>query len=113
MTQSSCSSSYGIDRTRSQGSSELVWAYLLPLRPGRRSTILLTAVSGPTSERTMSHQHTFGRREWLKAAAGAGLGAGWAADQVLGARTSRTPRGQIRSCVVLFYYGGPSHLDTL
>src|SRR5262245_826496 len=56
----------------------------------------------------MSRRHTTGRRQFLGAAALAGVGLG---------RPARADRpaaaaGRARSCVLVFYYGGPSHLET-
>src|SRR5262245_30562115 len=56
----------------------------------------------------MSRHHALGRRQFFAAATLAGLGLG------LSPRTApaATPGRRIRSCVLIFYYGGPSHLDT-
>jgi hypothetical protein len=48
------------------------------------------------------------RRQFLGATGLAGLGLGALPAPALGA-----PGGRIRSCILLFSYGGPSHLDTL
>jgi hypothetical protein len=48
-----------------------------------------------------------GRREFVAAAALAGLGVGLPA---VGAPAS--PSRRLRSCILVFYYGGPSHLDS-
>src|SRR4051812_32585244 len=64
------------------------------------------------------------RREFIGTAGLAGLGLGLlpapapvdrpaAAAPLAGARPAAGPAGRIRSCVYVFYYGGPSHLDTL
>src|SRR5712691_3966499 len=58
----------------------------------------------------MSHPHTLGRRQFLGTAALAGLGLGMPA---VSAHAQPAPGGTIRSCILVFYYGGPSHLDTL
>jgi hypothetical protein len=56
----------------------------------------------------MSNGTTPGRRQFLGTAAFAGLGLGRAAA----ATRPSAPRSSIRSCVLVFFYGGPSHLDT-
>ncbi|MSR56196.1 MAG: DUF1501 domain-containing protein [Planctomycetaceae bacterium] len=62
------------------------------------------------------------RRSLLQAAAGAGLGLtlpGLSLPGLYRAQEARATddvlpeRGKIRSCIFIFYYGGPSHLDTL
>lgn len=53
-----------------------------------------------------------GRRQWLRLG---GLGAvGFHLAELLRAGEIESPRGPapIRSCILIFYYGGPSHLDT-
>ncbi len=60
----------------------------------------------------MKRQHTLGRRQFLGTAGLAGLGFGLRPDSARAARTIATPGGRIRSCILIFYYGGPSHLDT-
>jgi hypothetical protein len=59
----------------------------------------------------MTHQHAQDRRRFLTTAATAGLGL-----TLPLAATAAAPlvvaRGRIRSCILVFYYGGPSHLDT-
>jgi hypothetical protein len=58
----------------------------------------------------MRLRQTLCRRQFLGATALAGLGLAQPPGQ--GARP--TPSGRsIRSCILVFYYGGPSHLDTL
>jgi hypothetical protein len=57
-------------------------------------------------------QHTPDRRQFLGTAGRAGLGLGLLPDLARAAQTSATPAGSIRSCILIFYYGGPSHLDT-
>jgi hypothetical protein len=59
----------------------------------------------------MTHPHTQDRRRFLATAAVAGLGLGSPRAASAAARQV-TARGRIRSCILLFYYGGPSHLDT-
>lgn len=52
----------------------------------------------------MTHSLPLGRREFLaSAAAGLGIGA---------ARSAAAADRRIRSCILVFFYGGPSHLDT-
>src|SRR5207248_2282976 len=51
-----------------------------------------------------SHLHALSRRTFLSVA-GAGL---LANTQAIAAG----PRNSVRSCILIFYYGGPSHLDT-
>jgi len=52
------------------------------------------------------------RREFFATASVAGLGmAGWCA-RADAAPSLTTSAAGIRSCILLFYYGGPSHLDT-
>jgi hypothetical protein len=61
----------------------------------------------------MLSQHTLNRRELLEKAACASLGLAGTA-QVGRAAQPPAPGGtSIRSCILIFYYGGPSHLDTL
>lgn len=56
----------------------------------------------------MAHQHTRDRRRFLATAAVAGFGL------ELPPTVARpvAARDRIRSCILIFYYGGPSHLDT-
>ena len=60
----------------------------------------------------MANAHSFNRRNLLKLAPGVGLSwAGLLRAQSAFAETKLgTPK--IRSCIIVFYYGGPSHLDT-
>ena len=62
----------------------------------------------------MSPKQPFNRREALKLATGGYLGLNLggllSAQSTLAAQAEKS---KIRSCIVLFYYGGPSHLDTL
>ncbi len=62
-----------------------------------------------TSPRTRLEGQTdvFGRRRFIGTAALTGLGLG-----LRPAAAGVTPGRRIRSCVLIFYYGGPSHLDT-
>src|SRR5947208_323544 len=60
----------------------------------------------------MSRHHTLGRREFTGAVALAGLGLGAPSVAAHAGRLLASPGGPIRSCVLIFYYGGPSHLDT-
>jgi hypothetical protein len=57
----------------------------------------------------MSRQPTPCRRQFLRTAGLAGLGLGLQSGSAIAAR----PSAPIRSCILIFYYGGPSHLDTL
>jgi hypothetical protein len=57
----------------------------------------------------MSHGTTPGRRQFLGAAALAGLELG---RTQAAARSATAPRKAVRSCILVFFYGGPSHLDT-
>jgi hypothetical protein len=50
-----------------------------------------------------------GRRDFLGKAAMAGLGL---TSRAPGGLLAATPRRTIRSCILIFYYGGPSHLET-
>ena len=56
------------------------------------------------------------RRRWLQASGQGGLALNlWGllrARSAADAESGREPVGGIRSCVFVFYYGGPSHLDT-
>jgi hypothetical protein len=61
----------------------------------------------------MRHRHTLNRRQFVGMAGLAGLCIGLRPDLTLAARPVRTPAGSIRSCILVFFYGGPSHLDTL
>jgi len=65
----------------------------------------------------MSPKQPFNRREALKLATGGYLGLNLGG--LLGAQSAQAAvsngilgEAKIRSCIVLFYYGGPSHLDT-
>jgi hypothetical protein len=51
------------------------------------------------------------RRAFFQTASLAGLGL--LPAPALTARSTATPARRIRSCILIFYYGGPSHLDTL
>ncbi|HEY7156757.1 MAG TPA: DUF1501 domain-containing protein [Gemmataceae bacterium] len=59
----------------------------------------------------MLHQHAQDRRRFLATATVAGLGLELPPGATAAARSVAT-RDNIRSCVLIFYYGGPSHLDT-
>ena len=52
----------------------------------------------------------FGRRIFLATAALGGLGL--SLPQTQAAPPGASPLGRIRSCILVFFYGGPSHLDT-
>jgi len=67
------------------------------------------------------NEQSFDRRTLLRGAAAAGVGLSF--DGLLRARAARqaraaesaipaTPPGGIRACIFIFYYGGPSHLET-
>ena len=58
----------------------------------------------------MRRHETFSRRQFFEAAGLAGLGL--VADTARGAHPVAAPAKRIRSCILIFYYGGPSHLDT-
>jgi hypothetical protein len=53
------------------------------------------------------------RRDFFSTAGFAGLGFGLRPGAAAAARPAAAPAGRIRSCVLVFYYGGPSQLDTL
>jgi hypothetical protein len=57
----------------------------------------------------MHAENALGRRQFLGAAGAAGLGLGLFPALAPAATAAR----RIRSCILIFYYGGPSHLDTL
>jgi hypothetical protein len=57
----------------------------------------------------MPRSRNLDRRRFLGTAAVAGLGL---ANQAVAATQPRNAGRSIRSCILLFYYGGPSHLDT-
>jgi hypothetical protein len=59
----------------------------------------------------MTRRHKPGRRHFLGTAALAGLRLALPSAPAA-ARPAAPPRKTIRSCVLIFYYGGPSHLDT-
>src|SRR5437899_9839227 len=58
----------------------------------------------------MRRHETVTRRQFFEAAGLAGLGL--VADTARGAHPVAAPAKPIRSCILIFYYGGPSHLDT-
>jgi hypothetical protein len=60
----------------------------------------------------MGLQHAFSRRQFLAATGFAALGIGSPTVTALAARPAVARGRPIRSCILLFYYGGPSHLDT-
>ncbi len=43
---------------------------------------------------------------------GLSLGGLWRAQEAQAAAGREAPAGRIRACILIFYYGGPSHLDT-
>jgi hypothetical protein len=59
----------------------------------------------------MRRLQTLCRRQFLGTASLAGLGLALPAAAT--ARPAATVASPIRSCILIFYYGGPSHLDTL
>ena len=61
----------------------------------------------------MNRDHLLCRRQFLETTGLATLGLGLLPDPASGARPVATPRRRINSCILIFYYGGPSHLDTL
>src|SRR4029434_1340692 len=54
------------------------------------------------------------RRRWLKISSLGWLGASLlgATRVIAGQSPSSVSRSPIKSCILVFYYGGPSHLDT-
>jgi hypothetical protein len=60
----------------------------------------------------MSGSLTLGRRPFVETAALAGLGLGRTLAAAGAAHSPVQPRRPLRSCILIFYYGGPSHLDT-
>jgi hypothetical protein len=61
----------------------------------------------------MKHDESFTRRRFFEAAGLAGIGLGLVSPSARGARLVSTAKKPIRSCILIFYYGGPSHLDSL
>src|SRR5438309_2203791 len=56
-----------------------------------------------------------GRRRLLQAGAGClglSLGGLWRAQAAQAASGREAPAARVRACILIFYYGGPSHLDT-
>jgi hypothetical protein len=60
----------------------------------------------------MSRLALLGRRQFVAAATLAGLGLGSSPIPTAAASDPASPGRRIRSCILIFYYGGPSHLDT-
>jgi hypothetical protein len=60
----------------------------------------------------MSDSVTLRRRQFLKATGLGGLGLALRPDTALASRPAPSRGKNIRSCILIFYYGGPSHLDT-
>ena len=56
------------------------------------------------------------RRHWLRASASGGLGLSlshlWRTQSALADARKVVGPAKIKACIVVFYYGGPSHLDT-
>src|SRR6516165_5798905 len=63
----------------------------------------------------MTQSHTLCRRQFVGTAGMASLGLGLlpALPHSVCAASPPTPSRPIRACILLFYYGGPSQLDTL
>jgi hypothetical protein len=61
----------------------------------------------------MRRYHTFSRRQFLGTAGLAGLGIGLPPESASAARATAAPTRRVRACILIFYYGGPSHIDTL
>lgn len=62
----------------------------------------------------LAPRHAMSRRGWLKSCGMSGLSL-WGLLQGLAAaeeQAGRRPVGKIKSCIFLYLYGGPSHLDT-
>jgi hypothetical protein len=57
----------------------------------------------------MASDPAFSRREWLGAL---GLGLGGLSAARAAPVAASPPKNAIRSCILVFFYGGPSHLDT-
>jgi Protein of unknown function (DUF1501) len=64
------------------------------------------------SKKIMTRSLISDRRQFLGAATLAGLGVALPPTFASGAGSRLANRGTIRSCILIFYYGGPSHLDT-
>ncbi len=60
----------------------------------------------------MRHPHMLGRRQFIGTAGLAGLGLGLLPGPTPAARPAVASGARIRSCILIFYYGGPSHLET-
>src|SRR6516162_7271816 len=56
--------------------------------------------------------HLVGRRQFLGTAAAAGVGLVPSLAVAAPTRPEASVKRPIRCCILLFYYGGPSHLDT-
>ncbi len=52
------------------------------------------------------------RRQWLQGSAVGGLSLSGLWQAQAAADTDKSAAAKIRACIVVFYYGGPSHLDT-
>jgi hypothetical protein len=60
----------------------------------------------------MSRTESLNRRQFFGTATLAGLSWSRPPDPAHASRPATLPGGPIRSCILIFYYGGPSHLDT-
>ena len=60
----------------------------------------------------MNRQHRLSRRQFVAATTFAGFALGAPSIPASMARPAVAPARRIRSCILLFFYGGPSHLDT-
>ena len=60
----------------------------------------------------MSPRLRLGRREFCRTAALSALGFGLRSETAPAAASHLARSKPIRSCILIFYYGGPSHLDT-
>jgi hypothetical protein len=97
----------------------------VPLSCGQRSPLPSTTpnVSHGAAQKMNAHPYPSNRRQWLRAQITGALGLSWpglslpglwqaqaAASEIASAMGQLVPR--IRSRIFIFYYGGPSHLDT-
>jgi Protein of unknown function (DUF1501) len=61
----------------------------------------------------LKRDHLLCRRQFLRTTGLSGLGLGLRSVTAGDAHPIAKPSKHVRSCVLIFYYGGPSHLDTL